>query len=41
MKLLQCKQEMLKKATKIQLQNQLKEIIILKREIEKELKKRK
>ena len=41
MKLLESKKQMIKTATKVQLENVLKETILLKQEIEKELKKRK
>ena len=41
MKLLESKKQMIKHATKVQLENVLKETILLKQEIEKELKKRK
>lgn len=40
MKLLESKKQMIKTATKVQLENVLKETILLKQEIEKELKKR-
>ena len=41
MKLLESKKQMIKTATKVQLENVLKETILLIQEIEKELKKRK